>query len=121
QAPADVEELDGQRAHVAELVEEPARDLLGLTLQHIGPGGRSARGREDPSAVLVLRERIERRSTVGATNRDDRELPAERHDPLRELVVADLARRIDPALPFSVVPQPPRLDERGDADVVERP
>ena len=60
--PLDLEQLDREHADVAERVEEPRRDLLGLALRRVAR--RSARDAQDPVAVHVLDERLEARLAV---------------------------------------------------------
>src|SRR6187455_2425350 len=96
-----LEELDGQHADVAELVEQPRRYLLGLALW--GIRRRRARHGQDPAAMLVLRHRIERGLAGASAHRDDRQLALEGDDPLRQFVLVERPVRLDDALSLAVV------------------
>ncbi len=86
QAPADLEQLDGEHADVAELVHQQRADALGLGLGRIDR--RRPRHAQDPVTVHVLADRPEARLAVPRPNADDRELPIVGDELLCQLLVA---------------------------------
>ncbi len=117
QSPVDLEELDGEDAHVVERVEQGGADLLRFALRRIS--GRGARDAQDALAMQVLADRPEARVAVPRAHADDRQLPVERDELLRELVVADRRGRIESTLSLPVVPEPSRLDDRRHTGLLE--
>src|SRR5688572_28858842 len=80
---ADLEELEGEDAHVAELVEQARRELLRLRLRRVRrPSERTA---QDAALVHVLDERIEARVAVAPANGEQRELAVETDELLEDV------------------------------------
>ncbi len=117
QPPLDLEELDGEDADVVERVEKGGADLLCFALRRIARRG--ARDAQDALAVQVLADGPEARVAFPRAHADDRQLPVERDELLRELVVADRRGRIESTLSLAVVAEPSRLDERRHARLFE--
>jgi hypothetical protein len=69
----------------------------------------------------VLADRPEPCLSLAPPDADDRELAVEPQELLGKLAVAERFVRLDNPLALAVVPQAPRLDERGEPRVVERP
>ncbi len=120
QPAADLEQLEREHADVVELVEQPRRELLRLGLRRAAAGARETR--RIPSRCTFSASGQNRVSPFAAAHGDDRELAVEVDDLLRELVVAEpRLGRLEAPLALAVVPEPPRLDERGQPGVASEP
>ena len=111
QPAADLEQLEREHAHVAELVEEPRRVLLRLRLQRLAPvrarcGGFRPGGRSRRAGRTRL--------AVAAAHGEQRELAVERDTLLEDMSGVSPRPCLHQPLALAVVAEPPRLQERGE-------